>query len=118
MFTMIAAKIIFTTILKMSFKDVLLPIMQSEEAAEAHFRQHLCIRRTPPGEETDFVQALTNHYSKLNLSQNKKRSNLQRRSIFRLSQLWPPNDLCQSLNSKHCKSMALSTAQGRIMQQC
>ena len=50
----------------MSFKDVLLPIMQSEEAAEAHFRQHLCIRRTPPGEGTDFAQVLTHsaHCSK------------------------------------------------------
>ena len=35
----------------MSFKDELQPIMQSEETAEAHFRQHQCIRRAPPGEE-------------------------------------------------------------------
>ena len=45
-------------ILKMSFNAVLQPIMQSEEAAEAHFRQHLCIRRAPPGEVTFLFKIL------------------------------------------------------------
>ena len=35
----------------MSFKEELLPLMQSEEAAEAHFRQHQCMRRAPPGKD-------------------------------------------------------------------
>ena len=52
----------------MSFKDVLMPIMQSEEAAENHFRQHLCIRRAPPGEESVLIQVLINIFLRATLT--------------------------------------------------